>query len=365
MGYAFLHRVHARCAATVQYRLSSESSTKKLSPLRSFPIRSQSILNHHPTVDLKITAMNHSSSTTANSAEDLAMRPNERLSFSAIVDREPLPLPNGAKLIVWPVVNIEEWDISRPMPRTVSPPPGGIAQAPDLPNWTWHEYGMRVGFWRILKAFEAAKIKPTVSINAKVCETRPRIAQAALDAGWEFMAHCYEQMAIQKVTDQKAMIEQSVEILTKFTGKKPEGWLGPGRGQTFTTLDLVKEAGFKWFGDWVLDELPQSVKTAHGPLVSIPYSIELNDIGIMLSANQPSDAMLMRTKDSFDCLYAEAVEQGGARILTFGVHPYISGVPHRIKYFKELLKYLASHEGVVFWNGSQIYNWFESLQAKK
>ena len=222
---------------------------------------------------------------------------------------------------------------------------------------------MRVGFWRILKAFEDLGIKPTMSINAKVCETRPRVAQAALDAGWEFMAHCYEQMAIQKVVDQKAMIEQSIEVLTRFTGKKPEGWLGPGRGQTFITLDLIKEAGFKWFGDWVLDEVPQYVKTAHGTLVSIPYSIELNDIGIMLSANQPSDAMLKRTKDSFDCLYEEAQEQG-ARILTFGIHPYISGVPHRIKYLREMLQYLSSHEGVVFWNGSQIYDWFESLKVK-
>ena len=307
--------------------------------------------------------MTNPSPNSPSSAEDLAMRPNERLAFSAIVDRKPLPLPNGAKLIVWPVVNIEEWDISRPMPRTVSPPPGGVAQVPDLPNWTWHEYGMRVGFWRILKAFEDLGIKPTMSINAKVCETRPRVAQAALDAGWEFMAHCYEQMAIQKVVDQKAMIEQSIEVLTRFTGKKPEGWLGPGRGQTFITLDLIKEAGFKWFGDWVLDEVPQYVKTAHGTLVSIPYSIELNDIGIMISANQTSDAMLKRTKDSFDCLCEEAQEQG-ARILTFGIHPYISGVPHRIKYLREMLQYLSSHEGVVFWNGSQIYDWFESLKVK-
>jgi peptidoglycan/xylan/chitin deacetylase (PgdA/CDA1 family) len=307
--------------------------------------------------------MTNPSINSPASAEDVAMRPNERLAFSAIVDRKPLALPNGAKLIVWPVVNIEEWDISRPMPRTVSPPPGGVAQVPDLPNWTWHEYGMRVGFWRILKAFEDLGIKPTMSINAKVCETRPRVAQAALDAGWEFMAHCYEQMAIQKVVDQKAMIEQSIEVLTRFTGKKPEGWLGPGRGQTFITLDLIKEAGFKWFGDWVLDEVPQYVKTDHGTLVSIPYSIELNDIGIMLSANQPSDAMLKRTKDSFDCFYEEAQEQG-ARILTFGIHPYISGVPHRIKYLREMLQYLSSHEGVVFWNGSQIYDWFESLKVK-
>lgn len=183
--------------------------------------------------------------TRVGNDEADAMRPAERLEFSAIIDRKPLKLPDGGRLIVWPVVNVEEWDISRPMPRQVSPPPGGVAPVPDIPNWTWHEYGMRVGIWRIMEVLEKYQIKPTISLNAKVCETRPRVAQAALDAGWEFMAHCYEQMPIQKIEDQRAMIRQTIDVLKKFTGRTPTGWLGPGRGQTFATLDYVSEAGFK------------------------------------------------------------------------------------------------------------------------
>ena len=116
------------------------------------------------------------------------MRPHERFEYSAIVDRAPLRLPGDARMIVWPVVNIEEWEITRPMPRQVSSLPGGVSPIPDTQNWGWHEYGMRVGFWRILECFERYGIVPTLSINARVCETRPRIAQAALDAGWNFMA---------------------------------------------------------------------------------------------------------------------------------------------------------------------------------
>ncbi|MDB5840024.1 MAG: polysaccharide deacetylase [Herminiimonas sp.] len=291
-----------------------------------------------------------------------AMRPAERLEFSAIIDRKPLKLPDGGRLIVWPVVNVEEWDISRPMPRQVSPPPGGVAPVPDIPNWTWHEYGMRVGIWRIMEVLEKYQIKPTISLNAKVCETRPRVAQAALDAGWEFMAHCYEQMPIQKIEDQRAMIRQTIDVLKKFTGRTPTGWLGPGRGQTFATLDYVSEAGFKWFGDWVLDDQPQYVATKNGPLLSIPYSVELNDISIMLTAYQESDAMIKRTRDAFDQLYKESADS--VRVLAFGVHPYISGAAHRIKYFDEMLRYMKSQEGVVFWNGEQIHDWYAKQAGK-
>ena len=286
-----------------------------------------------------------------------AWRPHERLDYSAIVDRPPLQLPGGARVVVWPVVNIEEWDISRPMPRMASPPPGGVAPVPDVPNWTWHEYGMRVGFWRLLDAFKRYNIQPTMSINAKVCETRPRVPQAALDAGWEFMAHCYEQIPIQKIPDQRAMMEQTLDVLTRFTGQRPKGWLGPGRSQTFVTPDLIKELGMQWFGDWVLDDQPQFVNTRHGRLVSVPYTIELNDIGIMLTAHQASDAMLNRTRDAFDRLYMDSAN--GARILAFGVHPYISGATHRIRYFEEMLEYLSGRDDVVFWNGQQICDWFE------
>ena len=147
---------------------------------------------------------------TSRADESGALKPQQRFDYSAIVDRPKLKLPKGVRLIVWPVVNIEEWSIERPMPRGVSNAPGGQASIPDTQNWGWHEYGMRVGFWRLAESLAKHRIRPTLSINAKVCETRPRVAQAALDAGWEFMAHCYEQMPIQAVADQPAMMRQTI-----------------------------------------------------------------------------------------------------------------------------------------------------------
>ena len=105
--------------------------------------------------------------------------PRERLSYSSPFARPPLRLPGKARMIVWSVVNIEEWEITRPMVRQLSQPPMGQTPIPDMPNWTWYEYGMRVGFWRLLRALAQAGVTPTMSINAKVCETYPEVAAAA------------------------------------------------------------------------------------------------------------------------------------------------------------------------------------------
>lgn len=282
--------------------------------------------------------------------------PKERFPYSSPFTRPALSLPDGGRMIVWPVVNIEEWEVTRPMPRHVSSPPMGQQVIPDMPNWTWHEYGMRVGIWRLIEAFAAADIRPTLSINAKVCSSYPEVAQAVRKAAWEFMAHCYVQMPIHQIEDQRDMIRLSLDTLRDFTGKQPEGWLGPGRTQTFHTLDFVAEAGLKWFADWILDDQPFWVKTAHGPILSIPYSVELNDITIMVTGQHSSDEMFRRTCDAFDRLYEESANS--TRVMAFGVHPYVTGAAHRITYLEKMLNYMKQRSGVCFWTGEQIYDWY-------
>ena len=156
------------------------------------------------------------------------MLPTQRADFSAIVDRPPLKLPGKARIVVWTIVNFEVWDIARPMARQVLPAPTGQPLLPDVPNWSWHEYGMRVGAWRFFDLYKRHNIRPTLSINARVCEDYPRVAQEAKDLGWEFMGHAYDQGPIHKVEDQRGMINKSMDIIEKFTGTRPVGWLGPG-----------------------------------------------------------------------------------------------------------------------------------------
>ena len=104
---------------------------------------------------------------------------SDRIPYQPIVDRPRLQLPDGKRLAVWVIVNVEEWRIERAMPRMVLPPPMGQPLLPDVPNWAWHEYGMRVGYWRIVEALRRANVKATLAINGHVCESYPRVAEAA------------------------------------------------------------------------------------------------------------------------------------------------------------------------------------------
>ena len=284
------------------------------------------------------------------------MIPSQRLPYSAIIDRPPLKLPGGARVVVWPIVNVEVWDIGRPMPRQALPPPTGVTRLPDVPHWAWHEYGNRVGFWRLKAALDRLKITPSLSVNARVCLDYPRIAQAARDAGWEFMGHSYDQRPIHLEPNQRAMIRKAVSVIKKFTGKQPVGWLGPGFTQTLDTPEYLAEAGIRYICDWPVDDEPCEIKTKKGTLLSLPYSIELNDISTILVQRQPAREFAVRCMDYFERLYAESKSR--AKFMSIAVHPYISGTPHRIKYFERVLAALKKKPGVVFWTGEQIMDWY-------
>jgi allantoinase len=284
------------------------------------------------------------------------MEPRERLAFSPIEGRPPLKLPDGLRLVIWPVLSLEHWDISRPMARMVISPPQGQALQPDYPNWSWHEYGMRVGIWRLKRMYEKLKVTPTVTINARTCETYAPVIRALADAGWELNAHSYEQIPMHKLDDQRGAIHKSIEIITKFWGRQPRGWFGPGLTQTYDTLDYLSEAGIEYIGDWVLDDEPVTLKTTHKPVVALPYNFELHDIVMMALQNHPSDEIYHRGMDAFECLYAESADR--AKIMSIACHPYLSGQPHRIAHVEKTFSEILSRPGVACWTGEKILDWY-------
>lgn len=290
----------------------------------------------------------------------MPMIPRDRAPYSAIVDRPPLKLPGGARVVVWTIVNLEVWDIERPMARQILSPPQGNVLLPDVPNWGWHEYGMRVGVWRFFDLYRRLGIKPTLSINARVCDDYERVAAEARGAGWEFMGHAWDQMPIHKIEDQRGMIHRSLDRLEAFTGTRPVGWLGPGLTQTLDTPDLLAEAGVKYIGDLVWDDEPVEIATAHGPLVTLPYTVELNDIPTMMIQHHESPYWLVRARDAFDRLYREGGER--PKIMAIAIHPYISGQPHRIRYLEEIYEYTRGFDGVLYWNGAEILDWWRSAK---
>jgi allantoinase len=287
---------------------------------------------------------------------------SERIPYQALIDRPKLELPGTKRLAVWVILNVEEWRIEHAMPRTVLSPPMGQPLLPDVPNWSWHEYGMRAGFWRQFKALTDRNIPTTLAINGSVCQSYPRVAAAAREAGFEFMGHGFLQGPMHKVEDQNDAIKRTVDIITKFAGKPPRSWESPGLTETGETLDLLRRHGIEYVADWVIDDLPQDVDTPYGRITTIPYTVETNDIVVHALQHMPSEQFLRRCIDQFDRLYQEGADN--ARVMAISIHPYITGVPHRIGYLEQILDHVIRHDGVALMTGSEIGDWYREALAK-
>lgn len=286
---------------------------------------------------------------------------SDRLTYSAIVDRPPLRAPDDARLLVWVIVNVEHWSIERAMPRTVLSPPMGQPLLPDLPNWAWHEYGMRVGFWRLHEALTARGIVPTMAVNGIVCRSYPRVARAALDAGWEFMGHGYVQGPMHRLDDPVAAIRESIEAIRAFTGVAPRGWESPGLTETDETIDQLSAAGIDYVADWVADDQPAWIRAHPRPIVSVPYTVEINDIPLMALQHHRSDELYHRGVAQLDRLWQDSATS--ARVMAISVHPYITGVPHRIGAFERLLDAVLAKPAVKVSTGAGIADWFRGQVA--
>jgi len=284
------------------------------------------------------------------------MLPSERLDFSPIDQRPNLALPDGARLAVWVIVNVEEWDPTQPMPRTVLTPPAGGAPMPDIPNWAWHEYGNRVGFWRMLEVLDHFRIRAVLAVNGSAIRRYEPIARAARERGWEFIGHGFTQQSMQKVADERDDIRKTAVAIRDFTGKSPRGWLGPGLTETWETPDLLVEEGFEYVCDWVLDDQPVWLKTRTKPIVNLPYTQECNDVAMMLIQHHKASEYYDRAIDQFAQLYVDSAQS--ARIMVLVVHPYIMGAPHRLRYFRDVLARIRDHQGVLFWTGEEILDWY-------
>jgi allantoinase len=281
-----------------------------------------------------------------------------RVPYQSIHKRPALRLPGDARVAVWTIVNVENWNPQAAMPRAVIPPPMGQPMLPDVPNWAWHEYGMRVGFWRFIEALGSRNLKATFAVNGTACQLYEEACAAARDAGWDFMGHGFEQKPMHKLHDQRMAIVDTITAIKDFTGKPPRGWESPGMTETDETIDIRAEEGIEYVADWVLDEQPVPIRTRAGSIVSVPYTIEVNDVVISAVQQQPSDEILRRGRDQFDRLYIDGAK--APRVMAISIHPYLTGVPHRIKYLEALYDYILGHDGVMMWTGAEILDWYRT-----
>jgi allantoinase len=288
---------------------------------------------------------------------------HDRFAYSAIVDRPPLRWPNGARVAVWVIPNIEHFLFDRPSTSVTA---ATLQCVPDVLNYSWRDFGVRVGVWRMMDVMERYGIRGTVALNSDVCARYPRIIEAGNQLGWEWMGHGANNSILlnqQPEAEERALIQHIVQTIHKGTGQKPRGWLGPALTESHRTLDLLAEAGIEYVGDWVNDEQPYPMRVKSGSMISIPYSIEVNDIPVFLDQKKTGEAFGQLICDQFDGLYEDGAKTG--RVMAIALHPFLIGHAHRAKYFAKALAHITSRKDVWLTTGGEIIDYFKKNYLKE
>jgi peptidoglycan/xylan/chitin deacetylase (PgdA/CDA1 family) len=294
--------------------------------------------------------------------------PPSSYDFVALPDRRPLIFPNGARLAVILTINLEYWEKFRtgqkePLftggPMTIPHAlPGDVW---DTANWSWREYGQRVGIWRLLDIFDGAGIAPSCTINGMIMTERRRIVDAVNERGWELVPHNWAQNDLLtyyagKPEEERAVIKRTLEHYAEVVGHPAKAWLSSAIRGTEHTPAFLKEFGLIAYCDYLNDDQPYLIRTIHGPIVCVPYSNDINDFNLFARGGMSASSGLETLKACFDQLYAESAASG--RIMNFGMHPHVMGQAHRAAPLREFIAYAKAHAGVWFTTREAIAAWY-------
>jgi peptidoglycan/xylan/chitin deacetylase (PgdA/CDA1 family) len=289
------------------------------------------------------------------------VRRADRYDDSFIFERKPFRWPGNATLAIWIAPNVEVWRYDSPAGQAISPNERGIV--PDVVNYAWREYGMRVGLWRLADVLDAAGVRATVALNSAVVEAHPKAVDEMKRRRWEFMGHGItntENLAGLPLEKERALIQTALSTIERATGTRPRGWLGSGLTETYNTLDILAEEGVVYCGDWNSDDQPYPMKVRTGMMFSIPYCMEINDIPLFIRKGYTGEQYLQSLIDQFDALYADSAKQ--SRVLGIPLHPMITGQPLRSRYLERALAHMKK-ERVWFATGSEIIDAYRRATA--
>jgi peptidoglycan/xylan/chitin deacetylase (PgdA/CDA1 family) len=286
------------------------------------------------------------------------MRRSNRYDDSFIFERKRFTWPGGKTLAVWIAPNVEVWHYDSPAGQAVTP--NVTNRVPDVVNFAWREYGIRVGLWRFADVLDGIGAKATVALNSQFCETFPKAIDEMKKRGWEFMGHGTtnsENLQNLPIEKEREVIAHVLKTIEQATGKRPRGWLGTGLTETHNTLDILAENGVTYCGDWNADDQPFAMKVKSGKMFSIPYCMEINDISQFMRKGYTGEQYHRTLLDQFETLVADSEKQ--PRVLGIPLHPMITGQPLRIRYLERALAEIKKHERVWFATGSEIIDAYE------
>ncbi len=285
--------------------------------------------------------------------------------YRPITTRQHFSWPGGRRLALWVIPNIEFFHLKDVMPgvanERIAP---AHAKIPNVRNWAVRDYGNRVGVWRFFEMFKRHGLRGTVSLNSDICIHHPQIIERALEDNWEFMGHCQTnavRLNEMNPDEERQAIHETLEVIARATGRRPPGWLGAGLSETWNTLDFLVEEGLQYVADWACDDLPFRMNIHGKTLMSVPYTLHVNDTTQFFNQKATAAEFEQIIKGQFDCLYKES--ERAPRVMAIALHPFVSGVPEWSLCVDRALEYVTRHEGVWLATGSEIASHFAQQVA--
>lgn len=265
---------------------------------------------------------------------------HDRYDYSSISHRPDFTWPNGKRLAVYIGLNLEHFAFGEGLGAELAP--GG--PQPDVLNYAWRDYGNRVGAWRMLDLFNALDLPVSVLANSVMYDYAPELMAAYSARGDEIVGHGRtnsERQSLLSTAEEDALISEATHVLTKAEGKAPKGWLSPWIAESRVTPDLLRKAGYTYTLNWCMDDQPVWMRTEHGPLLSIPYPQEANDIPSIVARKDGAAEFADIIIDNFD----EMLEQSESQSLVMGIalHPYLVGQPYRLRHLRRALTHVCRH----------------------
>lgn len=281
-------------------------------------------------------------------------------TYDPIVSREKMSLPEGARVAVVPYVNIEHFPADIPGTAII---PGTTKYTPDPLNYGWRDYGNRVGLWRMMEIMDPLGMRGTVCLNSEIIREYPQIITECLKRDWAFIGHGINNAPANFLSDidedrEREVISTVLNEMEKAIGRKTKGWLSPFLTSTFNTPNILAEMGVEYLCDYTADDQPFPFNTSTGDLVSVPYSVDLNDIPAFMNVGVSASDFGDMIVDQFDVLYAEGAEN--ARVMPICLHTFLVGQPFRAKHLKRAFDYIASHQDVWLTTGDEVNDWYRS-----
>lgn len=282
----------------------------------------------------------------------------ELYAYSPITERPPLAWPDGKKVAFYIGVNVEHYVLDRP---STSASMATIGLTPDPMNYGWRDYGIRVGIWRMIDLLDDLGISASVLLNSDVCRHYPQVIDAIRTRGWPWLAHGQNNSTLQanmEEADERAYLEEMLATIEQATGARPHGWMGPALTETLNTPRLLASMGLSYVLDWCNDDQPYPLRVKG--MISVPYSVELNDISLFVGPTRGAGDYVSVVTDHLDQLLAESDTAG--RVMALPVHPFVVGQPARHRQLARVLEEVRSRSDVWVTTSDEIAEYYVTTE---